>query len=232
MSITDFCVYCGATEDLTDDHVPPECIFPKPRPAGLITVRACKSCNASASKDDEYFRMMLCMSEDVGESSEARKNLPVIVRSLERPAAAGMKAALFRNTSRVAVMTQGGLYLGHRLAYNVTLERICRVVGRTVRGLYFREMGRRLPKGYDVQVHCDDTLRATPQDALAELHATILLPLSSVEPKVVVPGVFEYRFKAAQDNEAISAWALTFYERKPFLALVGPAEQSGEGTVA
>src|SRR4051812_42325353 len=71
VGVDDFCVYCGATEDLTDDHVPPECIFPKGRRTGLVKVRACRRCNGGASKDDEYFRMMLCMSEEAGESPEA-----------------------------------------------------------------------------------------------------------------------------------------------------------------
>ena len=60
----DFCVYCGGTDDLTDDHVPPKTIFPKPRPSGLITVRSCKKCNCGSSRDDEHFRMMLCLRHD------------------------------------------------------------------------------------------------------------------------------------------------------------------------
>jgi hypothetical protein len=55
-----FCVYCGATENLTEDHVPPQCLFPKPRPR-LIKVPACKACHAPTSKDDEYFRMGVCI---------------------------------------------------------------------------------------------------------------------------------------------------------------------------
>src|SRR5471030_1318304 len=89
-----FCVYCGATDDLSDDHIPPKNLFPKPRPLNLITVLACRvKCNGSASMDDEYFRHCLCMSEKVGRNPEAAKNRPAIFRSLENPKAPGLKKA-------------------------------------------------------------------------------------------------------------------------------------------
>jgi hypothetical protein len=223
METGDFCVYCGGRDDLTDDHVPPECIFPKPRPANLVKVRGCKSCNCGASKDDEHFRMMLCMSEEVGESTEAQKHWPVILRALRRPQASGMKTALLRSMHPVGVMTPGGLFLGTQVGFNVSLERIFRVVKRIVRGLYFKERGQRLPEGYDVLVHCDDTLISMPSAGLEHLHQRVLLPLAATDPKIIAAGVFFYRYLAAEDNPAASAWALTFYERKSFLATVGPA---------
>jgi 5-methylcytosine-specific restriction endonuclease McrA len=69
------CAYCHATDDLTDDHIPPQNLFPKPRPSNLnlITVPACRKCNGSASKDDEYFRYCLCMCEKVGRDEQAAK---------------------------------------------------------------------------------------------------------------------------------------------------------------
>jgi len=53
----DECIYCGARDNLTDDHVPPKALFPEPRPSDLITVPACLQCNKSYEKDDEYFRI-------------------------------------------------------------------------------------------------------------------------------------------------------------------------------
>lgn len=50
------CIYCGATEDLTDDRVPPKNLFPRPRPQSLITVLACRACNGWPAKDDEETR--------------------------------------------------------------------------------------------------------------------------------------------------------------------------------
>ena len=64
------CVYCGREAQLTSDHIPPKNLFPKPRPSNLITVPSCKRCNRSASKDDEYLRLVLVMREDVFSRSE------------------------------------------------------------------------------------------------------------------------------------------------------------------
>lgn len=54
------CIYCSATNLIpTRDHVPPKCLFPKPRPLNLVTVPACPTCNQSFKLDDEYFRLMV-----------------------------------------------------------------------------------------------------------------------------------------------------------------------------
>src|SRR5688500_18167485 len=54
---TDKCYLCGATENLTRDHIPPKGLFPKPRPSNLYTVPCCYSCNNGAAKEDEYLRV-------------------------------------------------------------------------------------------------------------------------------------------------------------------------------
>jgi hypothetical protein len=227
----DFCVYCGSVESLEDDHVPPKGIFPKPRPNSLITVRACKSCNHRASKDDEYFRMMLCLSQDVGESPEAQKNWAAVFRSLERPEAQGMTKAFLGRIHPVQAMTWSGIHLGKKIGFDVDLERINRVIARTVRGLYFHEWKQRLPEGYDVAVHCDETLIRLPPDISAEFQRMVILPMASVEPKIIAPGVFFYRFLVAEDSPLASAWCMTFYERKTFLAITGPKNPSGSPTM-
>ena len=58
MSSTETCYLCGATVDLTDDHIPPESFYPPPRPDNLFKVRACRTCNEGFSLDDEAFRIL------------------------------------------------------------------------------------------------------------------------------------------------------------------------------
>lgn len=225
----DFCVYCGSKDDLSDDHVPPENIFPKPRPDALITVRACKTCNGGASKDDEYFRMMLCLSQDAGDSPEAQKNWAPIFRSLKRPQAQGMTKAFLKSIRPVQAMTWSGIHLGRKMGFRVEFDRIRRVIERTVRGLYFHEQKRRLPEDHVVDVFCDETLIRLPPDSLSTFQHTINLPLASVAPKIIAPGVFHYRFLIAEDGPA-SAWGLSFYERKPFIAITAPGAIKAQGT--
>ena len=224
--VGDFCVYCGSLENLDYDHVPPKGIFPKPRPDGLITVRSCKPCNGGASKDDEYFRMMLCLRDDVGESPEAQKNWSSILHSLEREQAIGMRTALLKSIHPVQAMTWSGIYVGEMTGYHVNLDRINRVISRTVRGLYFLEQKRRMPEDHDVSVWCDETLIKLHGEKLAYFQEKINLPLESLAPKVIGPGVFHYRFFFFEDG-LWSIWKLSFYERKAFLAMTGPKNLMG-----
>jgi hypothetical protein len=54
------CALCGATDVFGSyDHLPPRCIFIKPRPQNLITVPACLGCNNIGSVGDEVFKTFL-----------------------------------------------------------------------------------------------------------------------------------------------------------------------------
>ena len=57
----DSCYLCDTDQNLTREHIPPRCLFPKPRPSNLHTVACCFDCNNSASQDDEYFRLVTSM---------------------------------------------------------------------------------------------------------------------------------------------------------------------------
>jgi len=59
--IAESCYLCGSAELLTNDHIPPKCFFPKPRPSNLISVRCCQTCHRSYAKDDEAFMILLSM---------------------------------------------------------------------------------------------------------------------------------------------------------------------------
>ena len=50
------CYLCGATENITRDHIPPVGFFVCPLPDNLITVPCCRSCNDSFKNDDEAAR--------------------------------------------------------------------------------------------------------------------------------------------------------------------------------
>jgi hypothetical protein len=166
--------------------------------------------------------MMLSLTQDIGDSQEAQKNWEPILRSLRRPQGQGMTKALLRSIHPVDAITWGGIHLGTRMGFNVNLERIHRVVERTARGLYYHELKRRLPDGYEVWVHSDDTLSHAPSDVLKNLQETILIPLAAMQPTMIAPGVFFYRFHVDQEDPGLSVWALTFYERKSFLAMTVP----------
>lgn len=53
------CAYCGDVRNLTRDHVIPRCLFPRPLPAAMLTVPACRSCNQRKAKHDDFLRDVL-----------------------------------------------------------------------------------------------------------------------------------------------------------------------------
>jgi hypothetical protein len=79
----------GMRLPLRDDHVPPKNLFGKPRPSTLVTVPSCLECNRGASGDDEYFRTMVALRQDVNDT-DARFARAAVIRSLARPQARGL----------------------------------------------------------------------------------------------------------------------------------------------
>lgn len=218
----DICAYCGTSENLTDDHVPPKNLFPKPRPNNLISVPACPSCHSGTSKDDEYFRMKLCLRDDAGDHPSARAIWDSIFRSLKKKEARGFQKLFLSDIRRVRLHTPSGLYIGRGFAYNVDMNRIRRVVERTVRGLYFAESCRPLGLDNDVRVYSNEDLELQPYEVLDQLRKTILAPLTKYTPKVIGNNVFSYRHQIMLENLIFSVWAITFYGYVHFLVLTGP----------
>lgn len=221
MDTAETCLYCGAGGKLTNDHVPPQNLFPKPR-IGLVEVRACLRCNGGASKDDEYFRQCLVLADQARGHPEAAKSHPTVFKALNREEAKGMRASFMQSLRCVPEHTPGGLYVGDRLAFEVDLVRLFRVVERTVKGLYFKETERRLPDGYDVRVHSDETLATLDPGDLEEDTRNVIEPLKRLPPKVIGNDVFQYRHWVAPEEPGISVWLLTFFGRISFLAMTGP----------
>lgn len=79
--LTGRCVFCGAKPD-TRDHCPSRVLLDEPFPSNLSVVQACKACNQSFSKDEEYLacfvECVICGSTDP--SSMRRENVRRILR--------------------------------------------------------------------------------------------------------------------------------------------------------
>jgi len=226
MQRRDLCCYCRTSPAVSSDHVPPKTLFAKPRPSTLITVPACRGCHSGSwSKDDEYFRLVVALSEQTGANPEARRARESALRSLSRHQARGLRISFLSETSTVSLRSAAGLHLGRGLVYTVDLPRVFRVVERVVRGLHYHETGASLPAEHDVVVASDETLSSLPAEELAEYRMTIIEPLAQVPRTILADRVFWYRVaRVAQGAHELSVWALTFYASITFLALTGPAE--------
>src|SRR5690606_11581497 len=75
------CTYCGAAGPVTDDHIPPQSLFP----AGAFVpyVPACRGCNGGSSGDDEHFRAVLTIRDGLDDHVVVKGLLASVVRGLE-----------------------------------------------------------------------------------------------------------------------------------------------------
>jgi hypothetical protein len=132
------CVYCSQRDAETDDHIPPKNLFGKPRPSSLVTVPSCFFCNAGASLDDEYFRLVVALRHDV-DHPDAAVARDSAMRSLARPQAGGLRAAFLSATREVELRSPGGLYVGRTGAYDINIVRLDRIARRITLGLFYKE---------------------------------------------------------------------------------------------
>jgi hypothetical protein len=157
-----WCVYCRTENDLTVDHVPPKLLLARPYPPNLITVPACRPCNQSFQKDDEYTRTMLCIDVRAAKNPTAQSNLPSVLRSLKRPDARSFAEYLARSAESSTVLGQDGLPLGQ--AFELDKARVNRTGERLVRAFYFAEMRKPIPRNMTVRVGCNMSLKPTDPD--------------------------------------------------------------------
>lgn len=217
-----FCIYCGSKKNVTDDHIPPKTLFSKPRPSNLITIPSCQLCNSGASKDDEYFRDMLIMREDLYNHPVVQKNLEVVYRSFTYPNKKRYTDTLFSRMDLVDRFTEVGLYIGKYPIINIDLPRIRKVVNRIVRGLFYYELNRVLPFDFNVTTITAEDMNHTNMSAQAKLLRAFCIPLLYVKPKTIGNNVFAYKYKVAADNGFVSAWALLFYGKVLFFCSTLP----------
>lgn len=106
------CIYCGTSLNLTVDHVPPKLFLMRPYPSNLITVLACRVCNQSFQKDDEYLRLMLCVDLRNSKNTAAQFNLPAAMRSLQRPNTQAFAAYLSGKAEISTILGHDGSPMG------------------------------------------------------------------------------------------------------------------------
>jgi hypothetical protein len=198
------CIYCQTADATTEDHVPPKNLFPRPRPSNLITVPSCSSCNKGFQQDDDYFRNALALRREVATAKAAQPVLNAVMRSFQRPQAAGLLASTVASMRQIAIRSPAGLHLGTAPGFVVDGTRIQRTLERIVCGLYYHHTHTILPRETGLRVHMD--LRQDPQ--LIQMAAGML---AAAQPPIFIGKVFAYRFAIASDNPIVSVWALEFY---------------------
>lgn len=211
------CIYCGSTDDLTKDHIPPKTLFPKPRPSNLITVPCCENCNSSFSLDDEYIQVMFSMRIDVHKKETVQKNWDKILRGLKRKESAGFYKSIMSSIKKRDVNTKDGIYLGKISTYDINIERIKNVSDRVIQGLYFKVTGNRIPKEYDYlsTIYSQDD----KDEQIAKVFHMFINALAP-EKENKIGDVFSYRFKKMDFDSNTILFYFSIYKNFEFFGMV------------
>ena len=153
------CVYCGLEKELTADHIPPKLLLSQPYPKNLLTVPACRDCNASFQANDEYTRFVVSIDVRAAEQHDVQSKLPAIVRSLQRQNAKAFADYLTRRMTETKILAADGTPMGSTL--EVDRERINATGERMVRGLFSIEMGKPLSPTAHVRIAANAGVNAS-----------------------------------------------------------------------
>lgn len=218
------CVYCGSEQKLTSDHIPPKSIFPKPRPRNLVTVPCCKSCNSNYSKDDTYFRDMICLRQEIGNNPYVQKLLPLVVRSITRKESQRYFGYIYSRMAEKDVFTTTGLWVGKQPTVVVDMIRISRVIERITKGLFYYEIGSILDLPYGVDVMTLEYLNTLNYEQSRLFIKVFLVPILEVNFQDVGSGIFKYRFRKS-DNPNCTIWQFVFYDKVPIYSITLPLSE-------
>lgn len=200
------CAYCGERRELTEDHVPPQSLFGKPRPHNMIKVPSCSSCNGGFSKDDEYFQLVMKAGID-------RKRFPKeiatsidTINSLAKPQRLGFAVSLYSNYQR------------NPARLNVDRKRIGAVLYRIIRGLFYHHTGVRLALAVTF-----DFISIFDSPRLAAVYEATVAALTE-RLSTIGDGVFRYALRQEEPLSVATVWLMTFYDdHRKFLCFITPA---------
>jgi hypothetical protein len=196
------CVYCGEARELTRDHVPPRCLFSKPRPHDLITVPCCETCNREFSKHDEYFRLAIVAGIDKEKFPKENADSVRAINSLIRPASHGFARLMLQNYDR----NSSGLTVD-RLRIEIVLYRIAR-------GLFYHHKAERMPGTIAFVFRSVDSSLRTNSDGreiIDRLDGNMI---------TIGDGIFRYAFEPFEPPDPFgTAWLMRFYDHRTFLCI-------------
>lgn len=194
------CAICGKCPATTVDHVPPKGIFPKPRPANLVTVPACFRCNHVASKNDEKFRVYLSLH--VGIDTPQTKTLwdKHAFRSVRHNKR--LHQEILQMMKPMETTTPNGIVLGKRTVALWNSRSHDAVIEKTIRGLYYHHYKEVLGDRALVRVQW-----------LRRLDNDIYEQTKNWPQNDIGNGTLIYKYGRAEKAPLHSLWVFQFYGR-------------------
>ena len=211
------CVYCVNANEETKDHVPPRGIFAKDNRDDLIRVPACFNCNNSFSKDDEWMTQLVATNAEFQEFPGIGEVTDRALRAVSRPESYGLLASIVSNFTDVELWASAsgrsdGIYIRNTPAIQFDGDRFKRIISRIVRGLFWHETRRILPKDY--AVYGFRLVKQTNDDAQHSIDR--IFQSGQLTIRSIGGGAFEYGYHVIFDAPNVSMWVMRFYLGRSF----------------
>jgi hypothetical protein len=200
-----WCYLCQCTEKLTNDHLPPKNLFPKPRPINLITVPCCASCNGGFSKLDEQFRVFVSMPLNVSLVGKEIMRKKVFGRSFKD--SPRLKRQMARDAFKGTVTTALGPITVPLIAMDKDV--IDRFLTRLTKGL--------LASFYSDVNYFNLQFAVTQLNQFGANHATFKAITSILTADERGDGVFRFWHGVAKEDRTTGIWIYQFYDAALFM---------------
>ena len=205
------CYLCGRplSSLASKDHCPPLALFAREirkqhNISQLVTIPVHENCNASYTRDEEYFVATLVPLARGSGAGDA-----ILAQFMAGTRESDGKLKLARKVLREFELRPGGLHLpSGRIVKRQQGDRIERVAWKIARGLYFHEHGKILP------ISTPRGCEITPPGQLPPEHFQAVISLPDDETRGRYAAVFDYRFRAFNtDTGKVNYWAFLIWDR-------------------
>ena len=207
------CYLCGTGERITRDHIPPQCLFSKPKPDDLITVPCCYDCNHSFHKKDELLRLLVSAAFNRNEQGDVIWE-KVIDRTIKRKRLSDKVRELAKSVSIKELDTPHGIL--RKAHVTIPQEELSDSLIRIVKGLLYH--------------HAPSISRNELNFNIVQVDQTrlneLLDPFIHTMPlhRIIGNGTFRYWAGLATEDNRGGMWVLMFYDSTAFSILHKPKD--------
>ncbi|WP_146086258.1 hypothetical protein [Methylobacter tundripaludum] len=209
------CAYCGEEKGITDDHIPPQCIFPKPRTTALIVVPCCEPCRVGWSMDDEEFRRFVWSAAGAEEHPSFEKAADKIISSINRLEAQDYRNRVLSSIGDIEMYSEAGSSVGNQPMMKLEWDRVERVLTRIVRGLFFQRNKKLIPDDHELIIKAPDVKLFNVLDKY---------PFEQIAN--ICDGVFRYWLCELNDDKTHSLWLMSFCDSIWVLGYICPTKNA------
>ena len=216
---TGICAFCGKSTEVTDDHVPPRNIFPKPQPreVELITVPGCIDCNHGSSNDDEKFKIYISLKSGMDAPAALKLH-----NSTKRTVRRNKKIRQFiADNSTPLYLPEGrGRGFSRQVVHKFDPEPIRRVGRKIIKGLYFEHFGTSLEGKAEISLYLSEDFKMSQMLTVED----IAKDTGKYGTYQIVGNSGEFRYVFAETVGFGTSWILVFYGVSAMVGLTIPTE--------